>query len=89
MRTGELSDLELTAEFDISETMITDQEGNEREIWWHTQISKSVMSKLTKIWHNKMASNVSKKILVQTLVYSIFLYGSESWTSLLVDRIKE
>lgn len=38
------------------------------------------MSKLDKIWKDRSIQRKTKIKLVQSLVFSIFLYGSESWT---------
>lgn len=43
-------------------------------------MTKGAMSKLYKIWKDRNISNTTKKRLVQSLVFSIFLYGTESWT---------
>lgn len=87
-RTGELSDLELVNDFVYLGSLITNQGGSEREIRRRTQMAKAAMSKLTRIWQNRKVSNVTKMRLVRTLIFSIFLYGSESWTIRAIDRKK-
>ncbi|XP_037875941.1 uncharacterized protein LOC101744016 isoform X1 [Bombyx mori] len=79
-RTGELSDLEFVSEFIYLGSLLTDRGGSEGEIRRRTQMAKTAMTKLKRIWQNRKVSNVTKMRLVRTLVFSIFLYGAESWT---------
>ncbi|VEN64398.1 unnamed protein product, partial [Callosobruchus maculatus] len=43
------------------------------------------MTKLTKIWRDHNITKATKMSLVQSLVFSIFLYASETWTVKKVD----
>ncbi|VEN42234.1 unnamed protein product, partial [Callosobruchus maculatus] len=38
------------------------------------------MTKLNKIWRDHSITKATKMSLVQSLVFSIFLYASETWT---------
>ena len=49
-------------------------------------MSKGAMTKLTRIWQSRKISINTKKRIVRTLVFSIFLYGSEAWTIRATDR---
>lgn len=87
-RTGELSDLEFVSEFIYLGSLLTDRGGSEGEIRRRTQMAKTAMTKLKRIWQNRKVSNVTKMRLVRTLVFSIFLYGAESWTIKASERKK-
>ena len=87
-RTGELSDVEFVKEFVYLGSLISDQGGCDREIRRRTQMAKVAMSKMTRIWQARSISNTTKMRIVRSLVFSIFLYGSESWSMRAVDRRK-
>ncbi|KAM3960685.1 LOW QUALITY PROTEIN: uncharacterized protein ACR2FA_005277 [Aphomia sociella] len=59
-------------------SLITGQGGSEREIR-RTHMTKSAITKMIRIWRNRKVSNATKVRLVRTLVFPIFLYGSEEW----------
>lgn len=88
VRTGELTELEFVNEFVYLGTLISNQGGCDKEIRRRTQMAKAAMSKLTRIWQNRKVSNTTKTRLVRALVFSIFLYGSESWSIRAADRKK-
>ncbi|PZC86449.1 hypothetical protein B5X24_HaOG209168 [Helicoverpa armigera] len=48
-------------------------------------MSKSAMTQLRKIWKDSNIRRQTKVSLVRTLIFSIFLYGSETWTIKAVD----
>ncbi|CAK1590841.1 unnamed protein product [Parnassius mnemosyne] len=85
-RTGELSDLEFVSEFVYLGSLLSDRGGSEQDIRRRIQIAKGAMTRLKRIWQNRKISNVTKKRLVRTLVFSIFLYGSEAWTIRAADK---
>ncbi|XP_063628267.1 uncharacterized protein LOC134799784 [Cydia splendana] len=87
-RTGELSDLQFVGEFVYLGSLLTNEGGSEREIRRRTQMAKSAMSKMTRIWQDRKISNNTKMRIIRTLVFSIFLYGSESWTIRSAERKK-
>ncbi|XP_062525161.1 uncharacterized protein LOC134199067 [Bombyx mori] len=88
IRTGELSNVEFVGEFIYLGSLLTDQGGSKREIKRRTQMAKAAMSKLTRIWQDRKVSNATKMRLVRTLVFSIFLYGADSWTARTTERKK-
>lgn len=51
-------------------------------------MAKNAMTKLNKIWTDRNISTKTKRKLVTTLVFSIFLYGSETWTLRKADRMR-
>lgn len=87
-RTCELSDLEFVSEFVYLGSLPTNEGGSEREIRRRTQIAKTIMKKLTCILQNRKISKVTKIRLVRILIFSIFLYGVESWTIRAKERKK-
>ncbi|VEN59437.1 unnamed protein product [Callosobruchus maculatus] len=52
----------------------------EKKIRQHIQQARVAMTKLTKIWRDHNITKATKMSLVQSLVFSIFLYASEAWT---------
>lgn len=50
------------------------------EIKRRMAISRSAMDKLHKIWRNRKITKATKTRLVRALIFSIFLYASETWT---------
>ncbi|VEN61075.1 unnamed protein product, partial [Callosobruchus maculatus] len=50
----------------------------ENEIRRRIQQTRVAMTKLTKIWRDHNITKATKMSLVQSLVFSIFLYGSET-----------
>lgn len=49
-------------------------------------MGKSAMSRLHKIWRSRTISNTVKERLVRSLIFAIFLYGSETWTIRIAER---
>lgn len=43
-------------------------------------MAKGAMGKLTKVWKDRNITKNTKARLVRTLIFSIFLYGVETWT---------
>ncbi|VEN53472.1 unnamed protein product, partial [Callosobruchus maculatus] len=52
----------------------------ENEIRRRIQQARVAMTKLTKIWRDHNITKATNMSLVQSLVLSIFLYASETWT---------
>lgn len=78
--TSILQNLETVDEFVYLGSTISGKGGCEAEIRRRTQIAKNAMTRLATIWKDRGISTATKMMLVQTLVFSIFLYGVESWT---------
>lgn len=56
------------------------------EIKRRVAISRPALMSLKKIWADRDINKNTKQSGVQSLVFSIFLYGSESWTITSADR---
>lgn len=67
-------------------SLIDNSGGCEVEVRRRIQQARSAMTKLTKIWRDNNITKATKMSLVQSLVFSIFLYGSETWTVRKSDR---
>ena len=67
-------------------SLIENSGGCENEIRRRIQQARVAMTKLTKIWRDKNITKTTKVSLVQTLVFSVFLYASETWTVKKADR---
>ncbi|VEN60053.1 unnamed protein product, partial [Callosobruchus maculatus] len=68
---------------------LTDNSGScENEIRRRIQQARVAMTKLTKIWRDHNITEATKMSLVQSLVFSIFLYASETWTVKNADRAR-
>ncbi|VEN45207.1 unnamed protein product [Callosobruchus maculatus] len=62
--------------------------GCQNEIRRHIQQARVAMTKLNKIWRDHNITKATKMSLVQSLVFSIFLYASEAWTVKKADRAR-
>ncbi|VEN37576.1 unnamed protein product, partial [Callosobruchus maculatus] len=60
----------------------------ENEIRRRIQQARVAMTKLTKIWLYHNITKATKMSLVQSLVFSIFLYASKTWTVKKADRAR-
>ncbi|VEN37549.1 unnamed protein product [Callosobruchus maculatus] len=58
----------------------------ENEIW--RRIQQARVAKLTKIWRDHNITKATKMSLVQSHVFSIFLYASESWIVKKAQRVR-
>ncbi|VEN63176.1 unnamed protein product [Callosobruchus maculatus] len=76
--------------YNKTKVMIVDREhDNYREIKSIGRCEALVaMTKLTKIWRDHNITKATKMSLVQSLVFSIFLYASETWTVKKADRAR-
>ncbi|VEN39957.1 unnamed protein product [Callosobruchus maculatus] len=60
----------------------------ENEIRRRIQQARVAMTELTKIWRDHNITKATKMLLVQSLVFSIFSYASETWTIKKADRAR-
>ncbi|VEN53499.1 unnamed protein product [Callosobruchus maculatus] len=60
----------------------------ENEIRRRIQQARVAMTNLTKIWRGHNITKATKMSLIQSLVFSIFLYASETWTVEKADRAR-
>lgn len=67
---------------------INNQGNCSEEIRRRIGMAKSAVSRLTKIWRDRSISKRVKMELMRALVFSIFLYGAETWTLRATDRRK-
>ncbi|VEN59488.1 unnamed protein product [Callosobruchus maculatus] len=81
--------------YNKTKVMIVDREHDdhratncENEIRRRIQQARVPMTKLTKIWRDHNITKATKMSLVQSLVFSIFLYASETWTVKNADRAR-
>ncbi|XP_037872901.1 LINE-1 retrotransposable element ORF2 protein [Bombyx mori] len=79
-RTHELRDLDVVQEFVYLGSLISSDGDCDREVVRRAQMSKSAVKRLEKIWRNRSISKKTKIKLMRTLIFSIFLYASETWT---------
>ena len=59
---------------------IISDDGSQPEILSRIAQSNAALSKLKSLWNSKALSIKTKLKLMRSLVHSIFLYGSETWT---------
>lgn len=91
-RDKKLDDLNLLRDYDIVNqfiylgSLINDNGSCEEEIRRRIQIARAQMVKLKKIWLDKNIKRTTKTQLVRTLIFSIALYGAETWTLKATDR---
>ncbi|VEN50288.1 unnamed protein product [Callosobruchus maculatus] len=69
-------------------SLISNSGSCENEIRRYIQQARVPMAKLTKIWRDHNITKTTKMSLVQTLMFSIFLYVSETWTAKKADRAR-
>ena len=58
---------------------VYDTGGADQEIRMRIGQGKGAMSKLIKVWKNKNISKITKKRLIEALVFPVVMYGCESW----------
>lgn len=83
--TGALN-LDIVDDFVYLGANISNTGSCEKEIRRRIGMAKNAMAQLAKIWRDRNISRNTKKKLVQTLVFSIFSYGSETWVIKKADR---
>ena len=69
---------EVVPKFVYLGAVLSNDGGCSDEIRRRIQLAKSAMSRLTRIWKDRQISNNTKMILVQSIIFSIFLYGAET-----------
>ncbi|VEN34364.1 unnamed protein product [Callosobruchus maculatus] len=69
-------------------SLINNSGSCENEIRRRIQQARVAMTKLTKIWRDHNITKATKMSLVQSLVFSIFLYATETWTVKKADRAR-
>ena len=77
---------EVVPKFVYLGAVLSNDGGCSDEIRRRIQLAKSAMSRLTRIWKDRQISNNTKMRLVQSQIFSIFLYGAETWTMLQRDQ---
>ena len=78
--TGCLSGLEVVNDFIYLGSLISDKGSSQKEIKRRIMLGRVAMKKLTKIWQSRSITNNTKIRLVESLVFSVLLYGCETWT---------
>ncbi|VEN36712.1 unnamed protein product [Callosobruchus maculatus] len=79
---------EVVQSFGYLGSLIDNSGSCENEIRRRIQQARVAMTKLTKIWRDHNITKATKMSLVQSLVFSIFLYASETWTVKKADRAR-
>ncbi|XP_063389200.1 uncharacterized protein LOC134674985 [Cydia fagiglandana] len=79
-RTNELRDLDSVRKFVYLGSQISDDGDCDQEIVRRGQMAKAAVKRLEKIWRNRGINRKTKIKLMHTLIFSIFLYASETWT---------
>ncbi|VEN60256.1 unnamed protein product [Callosobruchus maculatus] len=69
-------------------SLIDNSGGCKNEIRRRNQQIGVAMAKLTKIWRDHNITKATKMSLVQSLVFSVFLYASETCTIKKTDRYR-
>ncbi|VEN64652.1 unnamed protein product, partial [Callosobruchus maculatus] len=83
-----VSRCEVVQSFVYLGSLIDNSGSCENEIRQRIQQVRVTMTKLTKIWRDRNITKATKMSLVQSLVFSIFLYASETWTVKKADRAR-
>lgn len=83
--TGMLN-LQIVDDFVYLGSSICNNGSCEKDVRRRIGMAKSAMSQLQKIWKNRGIKLKTKIRLVRTLIFSIFLYGAETWTLKAADR---
>lgn len=83
-----IPDYETVEKFVYLGSLLESKGGSEGEIKRRIQLARSAMAKLTRIWKDSSVTKNTKIELVRTLIFSIFLYGAETWTIRKSERIR-
>ena len=67
-------------------SMLQNSGSSELEIRRRIEIARSAMTQLFKVWKNRNITKATKIKLVNTLIFPIFSYASETWTIRADDR---
>ena len=84
--TDALQRFQVVDQFMYLGSYISNTGSSESDIRRRIGMAKSAMSRLTKIWKDRSITKHTKIKLVQTLIFSIFRYGAETWTIKAADR---
>lgn len=87
-RTDILQDYETVNQFQYLGSLITNKGSSEPEIRRRIGMAKTAMTQLSKVWKDRNIRYRTKIHLVRTLVFSIALYGAETWTFKAADRLR-
>ncbi|VEN33625.1 unnamed protein product, partial [Callosobruchus maculatus] len=79
---------EVVQSFVYLDSLIKNSGSCENEIRRRIQQIRVAMTNLTKIWRDHNITKATKMSLVWSLVFSIFLYTSETWTVKKADRAR-
>ncbi|VEN49839.1 unnamed protein product [Callosobruchus maculatus] len=79
---------EVVQSFVYLRSLIDNSDSCENKIQRRIQQARMIMTMLTKIWRDRNITKATKMSLVQSLVFSIFLYTSETWTVNKADRAR-
>lgn len=82
----EIEGIEVVNRFTYLGSFVENRGGCEAEICHRAQIARSTMSRLSKVWIDTEISKDLKKNVIKALVFSVFLYGAETWTVREADR---
>ncbi|VEN52761.1 unnamed protein product [Callosobruchus maculatus] len=85
---GSIGHCEVVQSFIYLGSLIDNSGSCENEVRRRIQQARVAMTKLTKIWRDHNITKATKMSLVQSLVFSIFLYASETWTVKKADRAR-
>ena len=84
----QLQDLEVVHEFVYLGSLINDVGTCEAEIRRRIQMAKGAMTSLERVWKSRNIGKAIKIRLVKTLIFSIFMYGAETWMTRARDRAR-
>ena len=76
----ENEEVEVVSKFNFLGAYINSQGGCQDEIRRRLAIARTAMANLNQIWSDRNVTKATKIKLVQTLVFPIAIYASESWT---------
>ncbi|VEN36212.1 unnamed protein product [Callosobruchus maculatus] len=79
---------EVVQSFVYLSSLIDNSGSCENETQRRIQQARVAMTKLTKIWRDHNITKATKMSLFQSLVFSIFLYASETWTVKRADQAR-
>ncbi len=85
---AEIAGVEVVTHFTYLGSEIDNNGGCEKEVNRRVQMARNAMVKLNKIWRDRAITKRTKIRLVRTLVFSIFLYGAETWAVRQKERKK-
>ena len=81
-------ELKIVNQFIFLGSLINENAKCDQEIKGRLQLGRIAMKKLEKIWKSKEITIVTKKRLVEALLFPVALYGCEAWTTKKTDRKK-